>query len=41
MANEDSLKVWPEEDVPVTSDTADQKERVEKVFADLKKNMKN
>ncbi|KAJ6001654.1 hypothetical protein N7499_008847 [Penicillium canescens] len=41
LANKDSHKVWSEADVPVTSDTADEKERVEKLFADLKNNMKN
>ncbi|KAJ5348603.1 uncharacterized protein N7506_001856 [Penicillium brevicompactum] len=44
LANKDSHKVWSEADVPVdsdTSDASDAKARVEKLFNDLKKNMKS
>ncbi|KAJ5036777.1 hypothetical protein NUH16_004656 [Penicillium rubens] len=44
LANKDSHKVWAEADVPVGSDASnasDAKARVEKLFSDLKKNMKS
>lgn len=44
LANKDSHKDWSEADVPIgsnASDVSDAKEKVEKLFSDLKKNMKS